>query len=35
MGEVIEWGFNNPSDFELKDQKNVTLEETNKGLLEG
>ncbi len=35
MGEEIERGFNNPRDFEPKDQKNVMLEETNEGLLEG
>ncbi len=35
MGEEIERELNNLSDFEPKDQKNVTLEETNEGLLEG
>jgi len=31
MGEEIRWGFN-PSDFQLEDQVNLTLEETSKGL---
>jgi hypothetical protein len=35
MGEEIEWGFNNPSDFKPKDPKKLTFEETNEGLLEG